>query len=219
MCGSHYPTLSSSLFVYVSLLQYVDGLLTTTLACSNQDLRNGLMACRAKLAKYLDQSMTDSEFYYHATSMCTSNQYCILSNSRAVLDPRYKDALFMGPMSHYFEKTWLIQCAGEMEMILTLEYSDAPTPASSKISPSAPSVTNPKPRFYGGFSFANQAVLGALKKGTPATESPAAQLKKYLGEGLIDSEDNPLQWWKDNAHRFPLEWHVSSWQFLVNSLT
>lgn len=130
--------------------------------------------------------------------------YSIFPDPPVVLDPRYKDALFTGPMSHYFDKNWLTQCASEMEMILTLEYSDTPPPlVSSKTPPSALSVANPKHRFNGGFSFANRAVLGAPKKGAPATETPAAQVKKYLGEGIIDSEGDPLQWWKDNAYRFP----------------
>lgn len=69
MSAEKYPTLSSSLNVYVLLLKHVDKIALDPLAISNPSLRAGVQACKAKLLKFFDLSTYQSGYYYYATSM------------------------------------------------------------------------------------------------------------------------------------------------------
>lgn len=70
-CG-HYPTLSSSIFVYVSLIDHIEKLETEALSLNNSEvLLQGLLACKTKLNDYFDRSTFESEYYYFATCMFT----------------------------------------------------------------------------------------------------------------------------------------------------
>lgn len=68
MSGDKYVTLSSSLAVYVTLMNYVAKLQKSPTITSSQALQNGLSACYEKLQKFYDKSTFDTEYYYFATS-------------------------------------------------------------------------------------------------------------------------------------------------------
>src|ERR1700733_5134213 len=68
MAGSTYPTLSSTLYTYVALLDHLNKLRASPIAQCNAKLHDGLDVCEEKLRKYLDASTDESECYYFATS-------------------------------------------------------------------------------------------------------------------------------------------------------
>jgi hypothetical protein len=123
----------------------------------------------------------------------------------SVLDPRYKDQLFKGLMAKFFETAWVDACAEAMVETLTLDYAD-PLPdllMASTSTNGALNVDRSLSQHAGGFSFANSSLLGSSKRSSPASEDCAAQLRRYLGEDLLDPQGDILQWWKANEHRFP----------------
>lgn len=69
MSGSTYPTLSSSIFTYIALINHVDQCLISEEAMRHPPLMRGLKACKAKLETYFDQTSSESELYYFSTGM------------------------------------------------------------------------------------------------------------------------------------------------------
>ena len=69
MSGSQYPTLSLSLYFYLSLLSTLEVAQNSNAAEDFPCLLAGIQAAKQKLIKFFDKSMAESEFYYFATSV------------------------------------------------------------------------------------------------------------------------------------------------------
>ncbi|ESK81606.1 ac transposase [Moniliophthora roreri MCA 2997] len=66
MSSSSFPTLSASLLVYVKLINAVKEFMRSKTARKHWNLYSGLHTCKAKLEKYFDKLMEESEYYYAA---------------------------------------------------------------------------------------------------------------------------------------------------------
>ncbi|KAF8322344.1 uncharacterized protein EI90DRAFT_2481377 [Cantharellus anzutake] len=78
MSGSHYPTLSLSLYNFLALLAVLDTAHKSAIVKNFPNVKAGIDAAKGKLIKFFDKSTAESEYYYFA----------------AVLDPRFKDRMF-----------------------------------------------------------------------------------------------------------------------------
>jgi hypothetical protein len=68
--GSQYPTLSLSLYYYLSLLATLDAAHKSAIVEDFPNLQAGIDAAKTKLIKFFDKSTAESEYYYFATGVC-----------------------------------------------------------------------------------------------------------------------------------------------------
>jgi hypothetical protein len=66
MLGTSYPTLLWSMFVYATLMTHVHELESEARMLADPALFSMATAMYAKLRKYVDHSMSDSDYYYFA---------------------------------------------------------------------------------------------------------------------------------------------------------
>jgi len=142
----------------------------------------------------------------------TSIHVLVVDTIPSVLDPQYKDQLFKGLMAKFFDTAWVDACAKAMVETLTLDYADPLLDLSIASMNGAPIVDHSSSQHAGGFSFANSSLLGSSKRSSPASEDCAAQLRRYLGEDLLDPRGDILQWWKANEQGCPRVF----WQITIN---
>ena len=69
MSGSQYPTLSLSLYFYLSLLSTLETAQNSKAAEDFPHLLASIQAAKQKLIKFFGKSTAESEFYYFVTSV------------------------------------------------------------------------------------------------------------------------------------------------------
>lgn len=199
-----YPTLSSSLYTYVDLLEYIDELKKHQLATRHQGLRNGLDACKMKLEQYFDQSSAESVLYFFATGM--SLQFCTLPINKTtltfsdiVLDPRYNILFFTTNFgAEAFDQKWVREANAEFEETI------------KDFSPSSPDVDPPPPPSpvksrLRRFGPANSRILGErAPRLQPFSNDGLQQYEEYKREERIDGGDNPFAWWRKHESKYPI---------------
>ena len=118
-----------------------------------------------------------------------------------IIDPRFKECKFLGPEKH-------IQVKGALTGLVCKEKSSLEGKQGSGSSHKG-EVIEPaiKKRRSGlavllGDDYTNENITS--NGDSDDTDPVLKEIESYLKERPIDREEHPLEWWKENQHRFPL---------------
>ncbi|XP_071793267.1 E3 SUMO-protein ligase ZBED1-like [Asterias amurensis] len=187
--------ISAENYVTVSSIVPLMHLLSTDIMAAKEDDVQLTKDIKTRIVEYMEGKYNDE------TGMAT---HVLLLHVTTLLDPRFKgeyssDVLLpkaidmvclevVSSIDHDEQQQ-------EREALVEMEGDDQPRPHSPD------PVTPPlKKRLTLGSLFKGR---GNQRQERPAEETVKLQLEGYLAMPCIDSDDNPLQWWKDHERQFP----------------